>query len=129
VTAADRTKIINAYNDGTVPILIITHAGGVGIDLKKTSDIVLFDNVWNPADEEQIIGRGVRFGSHAELPKEKQVVNVHRLLLDIPPGANTSGGVLSTDVIMTQMYIEPKRQKMAAVLNEIRTKYAIERRG
>lgn len=129
VTAADRTKIINAYNDGTVPILIITHAGGVGIDLKKTSDIVLFDNVWNPADEEQIIGRGVRFGSHADLPKEKQVVNVHRLLLDIPPGANTSGGVLSTDVIMTQMYIEPKRQKMAAVLNEIRTKYAIERRG
>ena len=129
VAARERTQIINDYNSGAVPILVITHAGGVGIDLKKTSDIVLFDNVWNPADEEQIIGRGVRFGSHLELPKEKQVVNVHRLVLDLPPGANTSGGVVSADLVMTTTYIEPKRQKMAAVLNEIRTKYAIERRA
>jgi len=128
VAARDRTQIINDYNNGSVPILIITHAGGVGIDLKKTSDIVLFDNVWNPADEEQIIGRGVRFGSHIDLPKEKQVVNVHRLIIDVPPGANTSGGVVSWDLYMTTTYIEPKREKMAAVLNEIRTKYAIERR-
>jgi superfamily II DNA or RNA helicase len=127
IPAKERTRIIDEYNSGRSPVLLITQAGGVGIDLKKTSDMILFDNVWNPANEEQIIGRGVRFGSHADLPKEKQVVNVHRLVLDLPPGANTSGGVFSADLVMTKQIIEPKRAKMAAVLNDIRTKYAIER--
>ncbi len=128
VPAKERTRIIDEYNSGRSPVLVITQAGGVGIDLKKTSDMILFDNVWNPANEEQIIGRGVRFGSHSDLPKDKQVVNVHRLVLDLPRGANTTGGIFSADLVMTQQIIEPKRAKMAAVLNDIRTKYSIERR-
>ena len=127
IPAKERTRIIDEYNSGNSPVLVITQAGGIGIDLKKTSDMILFDNVWNPANEEQIIGRGVRYGSHSDLPKDKQVVNVHRLLLDLPRGANTSGGVFSADVVMTQQIIEPKRHKMAKVLNDIRTKYSIER--
>lgn len=124
VPRAERTRIIDEYNSGQTPVLLITQAGGVGIDLKETSDIILFDNVWNPANESQIIGRGVRFGSHARLPPEKRVVNVHRLILDLPTGHDPR--IFSADVVMTKTFIEPKRKKMEMVLNAIRTKYSIE---
>jgi hypothetical protein len=42
------------------------------------------DPVWNPSALEQIIGRGVRFNSHANLPREQRVVNVYLLILKSP---------------------------------------------
>lgn len=124
VSRAERTRIINEYNSGTSPVLLITQAGGQGIDLKETSDIILFDIVWNPANEAQIIGRGVRFGSHAALPPAKRVVNVHRLALKMPVADRSE--LYSTDSKMIAI-VEQKRVKMEQVLNDIRTKYSIER--
>jgi superfamily II DNA or RNA helicase len=124
VSRAERTKIINEYNSGKSPVLLITQAGGQGIDLKETSDIILFDIVWNPANEAQIIGRGVRFGSHAALPPAKRVVNVHRLALKMPVADEPK--LYSTDSKLIAI-VEQKRAKMEKVLNEIRTKYSIER--
>lgn len=124
VTRAERTKIIDEYNSGKSPVLLITQAGGQGIDLKETSDIILFDIVWNPANEAQIIGRGVRFGSHAALPVAKRLVNVHRLALKMPIADEPK--LYSTDSKMIKI-VEQKREKMEKVLNEIRTKYSIEK--
>ena len=124
VTRADRTKIINEYNSGKSPVLLITQAGGQGIDLKETSDIILFDIVWNPANEAQIIGRGVRFGSHAALSVAKRVGNVHRLALKMPIADEPK--LYSTDSKLIAI-VEQKRAKMEKVLNDIRTKYSIER--
>jgi hypothetical protein len=124
VTRAERTKIINEYNSGKTPVLLITQAGGQGIDLKETSDIVLFDIVWNPANEAQIIGRGVRFGSHEGLPAAKRVVNVHRLALKMP--VPNQEGLASMDSLMIA-FVEKKRALMEQVMNDIRTKYSIER--
>jgi superfamily II DNA or RNA helicase len=124
ITRSVRTRIINEYNSGESPVLLITQAGGQGIDLKETSDIILFDIVWNPANEAQIIGRGVRFGSHTALPPAQRVVNVHRLALKMPI-ADTEK-FYSTDSKMIA-FVESKRAKMEKVMNEIRTKYSIER--
>lgn len=124
VSRAERTRIIDEYNSGRSPVLLITQAGGQGIDLKETSDIVLFDIVWNPANEAQIIGRGVRFGSHAALPPAKRVVNVHRLALKMP--VEETPALYSTDTKMIAL-VEQKRVKMEQVINQIRTKYSIER--
>ena len=124
VTRAERTKIINEYNSGKSPVLLITQAGGQGIDLKETSDIILFDIVWNPANEAQIIGRGVRFGSHTALSPGRRFVNVHRLALKMPIADQPK--LYSTDSKMIKI-VEQKREKMEKVLNEIRTKYSIER--
>ena len=124
VTRAKRTKIINEYNSGKSPVLLITQAGGQGIDLKETSDIILFDIVWNPANEAQIIGRGVRFGSHTALSPARRFVNVHRLALKMPIADEPK--LYSTDSKMIKI-VEQKREKMEKVLNEIRTKYSIER--
>ena len=67
-------------------VLIITDAGAESIDLKRVQDIVVMDPTWTRTKEDQIVGRGQRWKSHADLPREKQKVTVHRLFLDGPDG-------------------------------------------
>jgi superfamily II DNA or RNA helicase len=79
-----RMEIVEYYNNGMFNVLIITKAGSEGLDLKETNNIIVMDPVWNPSALEQIIGRGVRFNSHANLPREQRVVNVYLLILKSP---------------------------------------------
>jgi SNF2 family DNA or RNA helicase len=93
-----RDKAVKAYNDdirkkfdkdtGTmkltavepkVRVLLISKAGGEGLDLKRTAGIILIDPAWNESSAEQVIGRAVRFKSHDLLPKEARKVDVYRL--------------------------------------------------
>jgi hypothetical protein len=62
-------------------ILIISKAGGEGVDTKNCNNIILFNQLWNDAGAEQIIARAIRFKSHFQLPKEKRYVNVFQLFL------------------------------------------------
>jgi superfamily II DNA or RNA helicase len=79
-----RMGIVEYYNSGLFSVLIITKAGSEGLDLKETRNIIVMDPVWNYSTLEQIIGRGVRFNSHANLPREQRVVNVYLLILKSP---------------------------------------------
>jgi SNF2 family DNA or RNA helicase len=65
-------------------VIIITRAGGEGLDLKGVSDIIILEPSWNESASTQIIGRGVRYQSHLHLPKSERYVNVHRLYLIKP---------------------------------------------
>jgi DNA topoisomerase-1 len=69
---------------GTANVLLITDAGAESIDLKAVRHIVLIDPTWTPALEDQIIGRGQRYNSHASLPPTKKNLNVWKLMLDFP---------------------------------------------
>ena len=69
---------------GAANVLLITDAGAESIDLAGVRHIVLIDPVWTPAMEDQIIGRGQRYNSHAALPPAHRVVHVWKLLLDTP---------------------------------------------
>lgn len=79
-----RGYIKDQFNNGDIDVLLITKAGMEGIDLKGTKNIILYEPVWNKAIEEQVIGRGVRRGSHTMLPQEDRYVNVWRLSLVKP---------------------------------------------
>ena len=81
VSAIDRTRIVREYNEGVVNNLIITTAGMAGIDLIGVTNIIILDPVWNDANLQQIIGRGVRYRSHMHLPEHKRVVSVYLLKL------------------------------------------------
>ena len=81
VKAADRSRIVRDFNDGKINNLIITTAGMAGIDLVGVTNIIVIDPVWNDANLQQIIGRGVRFRSHMHLPAHKRVVHVYLLQL------------------------------------------------
>lgn len=85
----ERKNIVNQYNENKIQVLLITKAGGEGLDLKETRQIVLFDPVWNAATEHQIIGRGVRKHSHANLNPKDRNVTIYKLLLQSPDGKTT----------------------------------------
>ena len=81
VKATDRSRIVRDFNDGKINNLIITTAGMAGIDLVGVTNIIVIDPVWNDANLQQIIGRGVRFRSHMHLPPHKRVVHIYLLQL------------------------------------------------
>ena len=76
-----RKIFVDLYNKGEINTLVISSAGGTGLDLKGTQNIIVLDPVWTAAQLDQIIGRGVRYMSHSHLPKDKQMVNVYLLTL------------------------------------------------
>ncbi|KAL7676856.1 hypothetical protein ACOME3_003104 [Neoechinorhynchus agilis] len=64
VAVSDRQKLVNTFNQTSNQQLMLISAkvGGVGINLPSANIIILFDSGWNPADEEQAIGRVWRQG-------------------------------------------------------------------
>ena len=56
---SERDEIISSYKQSEEfeLLLISLKAGGVGLNLQETDTLILFDRWWNPAVEEQAIGR------------------------------------------------------------------------
>ncbi len=85
ISQTKRKDIVKDYNSGKKPVLLISKAGGEGLDLKGTTVAIMLEPVWNPATEMQVFGRAVRSGSHLGLPKNKQFVKCYLLFL-VRPG-------------------------------------------
>ena len=63
----------SANRDGkNVKVVILTRAAAEGVDFKNVRQIHIIDPWWHMERIEQIIGRGVRFCSHKDLPFEKR---------------------------------------------------------
>lgn len=75
-----RAEIVRAYNRGDLDVLFLSKAGGEGIDLKGTQQLILMESGWNQNSEKQVIGRAVRYQSHTHLPIDKRHVKIFRLL-------------------------------------------------
>ena len=86
----ERDEIISSYKQSEEfeLLLISLKAGGVGLNLQETDTLILFDRWWNPAVEEQAIGRADRFGRVGSLHVIKFVTHntieerIERLLFD-----------------------------------------------
>lgn len=68
-------KINNLYGE-EIKVIIVTKVGTEGIDFKRIREIHLMEPWFNLNRIEQIIGRGVRFCSHIDLPKEERNVTI-----------------------------------------------------
>jgi SNF2 family DNA or RNA helicase len=66
VNKRDRQLIVDKYNKKEITILLISKAGGEGLDLKNTDAIFVLEPTWNYALLHQIMGRGVRYKSHVD---------------------------------------------------------------
>jgi len=84
VSMDERKKIVDDFNKGKYRVLFLSRAGGEGLDMKGVRHVILMDPTWNEATNEQVIGRAIRFRSHADFPKEERNVVVHRLLHILP---------------------------------------------
>ncbi len=66
------------YNEGKIKALLISGAGAEGLDLKGTKLMQVLEPHWNSARTDQVIGRAIRYKSHAALPPEERKVHVER---------------------------------------------------
>ena len=80
----DRQDIVDSFNKGEFQVLVITKAGGEGLDLIGVKSVVILDPTWNDAGLQQVIGRAIRYKSHEHLPLDERVVNVYMLVLVAP---------------------------------------------
>jgi hypothetical protein len=97
----DRDEMVRNYNEGTLRALLVSSAGGEGLDLKGTRQIQILEPHWNKEKLEQVIGRGIRYKSHEALPENERNVDVeHYVTVHEKPtflekmfGATRPGGV------------------------------------
>lgn len=72
----DRETPINAFQNGDVPIFLISlKAGGTGLNLTAADTVIHYDPWWNPAAEDQATDRAHRIG-------QKNKVFVYKLLTE-----------------------------------------------
>jgi superfamily II DNA or RNA helicase len=76
IGAKRRTAIVDSFQAGEVPVLLLSlKAGGVGLNLTKATHVVHYDRWWNPAVEDQATDRAHRIG-------QDKPVQVHRLIAE-----------------------------------------------
>ncbi len=78
---AQRAQARADFQEGRARVILLTSAGGEGINLQAASAIVFYDTPWSAGDYVQILGRMVRIGSAHE-----RAVTLH--LVAKPPGGS-----------------------------------------
>lgn len=85
VNPKDRDQMVRDYNEGKLRALLISSAGGEGLDLKGTRLVQLLEPHWNQEKLKQVEGRAARYKSHAHLPDEEQEVLIEQYLAHLEP--------------------------------------------
>jgi superfamily II DNA or RNA helicase len=87
VSKNQRVRYADSFNDPNDPlkILFISAAGAEGIDLKAVRTIIILEPHFNESRLDQVIGRGVRYKSHLDLPLEHRDVVVYRMVTTKTP--------------------------------------------
>lgn len=80
LSRAEKDKLVEDYNSGKVPGLVVSSSGGEGLSLKGTKVVQLLDQHWNKQKLNQVKGRASRYESHIHLPKEERKVEVEHYL-------------------------------------------------
>jgi len=76
--------IVEKYNTGDYQVLLISSAGSESLDLKCTRQVHIMEPHWNESRITQVIGRAVRYQSHASLPKKDRHVSIMRWVSVFP---------------------------------------------
>jgi hypothetical protein len=82
----ERNKLVRDYNEGKLRTLLLSSAGGEGLDLKGTRLMQVLEPHWNLEKLKQVEGRGARYMSHAHLPEEERKLQVQRYFATRPEG-------------------------------------------
>ena len=79
-----RDQMVQDYNDNKLRALLLSRAGGEGLDLKGTRLIQLLEPHWNEEALKQVTARGIRYKSHADLPEDQRNVMVQHYVTQNP---------------------------------------------
>lgn len=97
----DREEVVRRFQDGEVPIFLISlRAGGVGLNLTTADTVIHYDPWWNPAVENQATDRAHRLGQTKNVFVYKLVVAgsiEEKILVLQEKKASLAAGILSED--------------------------------
>ncbi len=120
-----RNQMVQDYNDNKLKALLLSSAGGTGLDLKATSLMQLLDPHFNASKIDQAQGRAIRFGSHAALPEEQRKVQVQRFLATRPEtsiahrlGLSKPGGAVDEYLTGLSKYKSDLSKQFEALMEE-----------
>lgn len=80
----ERQQLVKDYNENKIRALLLSSAGGEGLDLKGTRLMQVLEPHWNAEKIHQVVGRGARFKSHEGLAPEEQKMLVEHYLAERP---------------------------------------------
>lgn len=83
-TETKRQQAVLDYNSGKTKVLLLSSAGGEGLNLPNTTLFVTLDGHYNPEKIFQAEARGIRVGGLAHRTPENRKVMVNRYLSTIP---------------------------------------------
>ena len=80
MSQSEKDAVVSDYNKGKIKHLLISGAGGEGLDLKGTKLMQIMEPHWNEPQLAQVKARAVRFGSHAHLPEAEREVEIQNFI-------------------------------------------------
>lgn len=83
-TKAEKDKMVDDYNSGKTKVLLVSSSGAEGLNLKGTKKVQILEPHFNDSKIDQVIGRGIRFKSHEDLPPDERKVEVEHYLSVFP---------------------------------------------
>jgi len=119
----DRNRAVNDVNHGRVDGIILSPAGGEGLDLKGIRLVFVVDDAWNTSVLTQSVGRAVRRGSHNEYQPADQTVTVHRTKVIFPEGDSEQTGddVVESIRDAKETHIAPFVRRLLEACDPLRT--------
>ena len=99
-----RNQLVKDYNENKLKALIISSAGGEGLDLKGTRLVQLLEPHFNNEKIKQVIGRAARYKSHEGLAPDKQKVLVQNYLSSLTP--STLDKLMHKKNVSTDEYLQ-----------------------
>ena len=85
-----RDQLVRDYNEGKLRALLLSSAGGEGLDLKGTRLMQILEPHWNQEKLKQVEGRGARYKSHEGLPEDKRNLLIENYIATRPQGMFTN---------------------------------------
>jgi hypothetical protein len=135
VPPGERKRLVDEYNRGNLRALLLSSSGGEGLDLKGTKYVGIAEPHFNEPKIEQVIGRGVRYKSHEDLPPEERNVQVERFRSVFPESTLNRWGITkkktSIDEFLQSRAEEKTRlsEQIMAALQEASDRGALKRAG
>jgi SNF2 family DNA or RNA helicase len=113
-----RDQYVRDYNEGKVPVMLLSGAGSEGLDLKGTRGIQILDPAFNNAKIDQVIGRGARYMSHAHLPENERNVHIQRFYSQKPQTFFNRIGLTKSPITIDR-YLKQQSDQKTKLMEQI----------
>lgn len=120
VTAKEKKRMIEEYNTGKTPVLLVSSSGAEGLDLKGTKLMQVLEPHFNNAKINQVIGRGIRYQSHAHLPEKERAVKVQRFYTTQPQPSGLRRLILGAAPKSTEEWLQDRADEKDLISNQIK---------